>query len=218
VVLRPYSGVRYLLGLLQAALVLAALVVLITALVTGMQWVERLFEGSSSPEARIERTHPPTRVEGTRRKTNAEGMHPKTTMEDSTSSRSGTRIERTHLSRTAEGTHPKTTIGETTSDIVEPPPKSPHEASPTATATATPLATTKPTSSATSKPSATAISTPTASATPSAALTSSGVSASPRERAGTLPGSGGAPVLPAAVGILLVGAGIVGAMRACRTS
>jgi hypothetical protein len=127
VVLRPYSGARYFLGLLQAVLVLAAIVALITTLVKGVQWLER-FEGSSRPERRIERAHPSMRVEG---------MRPKT---------------------------------------------------------------------------------PTTSATTSATLTSSGVSASSRAGAGALPGSGGAPVLSVVAGILLVGAGIVGARRSRRTS
>jgi cytoskeletal protein RodZ len=85
---------------------------------------------------------------------------------------------------------------------------------------ATPKATTTPMSSATSTPSATptATSTPTASATPSATVTSGGVSASPRAGASALPRSGGVPVLSVALGLLLVGAGIVTAMLLRRTS
>jgi hypothetical protein len=128
VVLRPYSGARYFLGLLQGVLLLGALVALITAIAAGAQWLEKSLEGSSRPERRIERAHPSMRVEG---------MRPKT---------------------------------------------------------------------------------PTTSATTSATLTSSGVSASSRAGAGALPGSGGAPVLSVVAGILLVGAGIVGARRSRRTS
>jgi hypothetical protein len=83
-------------------------------------------------------------------------------------------------------------------------------------------ATATPTSSATATPSATptATSTPTASATPSATVTSGGggVSASPRADASALPGSGGVPVLSVALGLLLVGAGIVAAMLLRRSS
>jgi hypothetical protein len=75
----------------------------------------------------------------------------------------------------------------------------------------TPTATSTPTSSATS--------TPTASATPSATVTSGGgVSASPRADASALPGSGGVPMLSVALGLLLVGAGIVAAMLLRRSS
>jgi cytoskeletal protein RodZ len=191
---------KRLLELLQAVLVFGALVALITAIAVGVQWLERSFEGSSRPETQIGRTHPSTRVEGTRPKMTAEGPRSKTTIEELTSSRPETRIERTHPSTIAEGTRHTTTIGEATSSIVEPLPESPPEAPPTATAT--PTATSKPTSSATT----------------SATQTSSGVSASPRAGAGALPGSGGAPVLSVVAGILLVGAGIVGAMRSRRTS
>ena len=182
---------KRLLELLQAVLLLGALVALITAIAAGAQWLEKSLEGSSRPERRIERAHPSMRVEG---------MRPKTPIEEATSSRPGTRIERTRPSTTEEGTRHATTIGETTSSIVEPLPESPTEA-PSA-ATATPTATT----------------TPTTSATTSATLTSSGVSASSRAGAGAVPASGGAPVLSVVAGILLVGAGIVGAMRSRRTS
>ena len=86
-------------------------------------------------------------------------------------------------------------------------------------AVATPTAAATPASSATSTPGATstAASTPTASATPSATVTSS-VSASPRAAASALPSSGGVPVLSVAVGIFLVGAGIVAPMLLRRTS
>ena len=194
---------KRLLELLQAVLLLGALVALITAIAAGAQWLEKSLEGSSRPERRIERAHPSMRVEG---------MRPKTPIEEATSSRPGTRIERTRPSTTEEGTRHATTIGETTSSIVEPLPESPTEA-PSA-ATATPTATTTPTPTAT--PTATA--TPTTSATTSATLTSSGVSASSRAGAGAVPASGGAPVLSVVAGILLVGAGIVGAMRSRRTS
>jgi cytoskeletal protein RodZ len=86
---------------------------------------------------------------------------------------------------------------------------------------ATPTATSTPASSATSTPSTTptSTSTPTASATPSATVTSGGgVSASPRADASALPGSGGVPVLSVALGLLLVGAGIVAAMLLRRSS
>jgi hypothetical protein len=87
-------------------------------------------------------------------------------------------------------------------------------ATPTATATLTSSATSTPTASATSTPSATPTSTsmPSASATPSATVTSGGVSASPHAGASALPGSGGVPMLSVALGLLLVGAGIVAAM------
>ena len=190
---------KRLLELLQAVLLLGALVALITAIAAGAQWLEKSLEGSSRPERRIERAHPSMRVEG---------MRPKTPIEEATSSRPGTRIERTRPSTTEEGTRHATTIGETTSSIVEPLPESPTEA-PSA-ATPTPTATTMPTPTATA--------TPTTSATTSATLTSSGVSASSRAGAGAVPASGGAPVLSVVVGILLVGAGIVGARRSRRTS
>jgi hypothetical protein len=70
-----------------------------------------------------------------------------------------------------------------------------------------------------STPTATATPTSSATATPSATVTSGGgVSASPRADASALPGSGGVPVLSVALGLLLVGAGIVAAMLLRRSS
>jgi hypothetical protein len=76
-----------------------------------------------------------------------------------------------------------------------------------ATASATPTAN----STLTATPSATTNSTPTATVTSSASM-------SPRTDAGTLPHTGGVPLLPVAAGILLVGCGVIATMVMRRTS
>ena len=91
-------------------------------------------------------------------------------------------------------------------------------ATPTAAATPTTIATSTPSATPTAASTSTAISTPSAaSATPSATVMV-GVSASPRASASALPSSGGMPLLSVAVGVSLVGAGIVAAMLVRRTS
>jgi len=85
-------------------------------------------------------------------------------------------------------------------------------ASPTAPATSTATAT--PTAAA----KYTATSTPTASATPTAMETSAGKARARRADAGGLPRTGGVPWLSAAIGILLVGSGIMAATLMRRTS
>jgi Asp23 family, cell envelope-related function len=104
----------YFVAVLQAVLVLGAVVALITAFTAGMQWLGRLTEGSGRPGTQIERTHPSTTAEGPRPTTNIE--------------------EETTTSITEPPPPPRPPSELPTES--RPPPRPPPESLPTATATA----------------------------------------------------------------------------------